>query len=31
VSTIMKNVVDAFIQEGELPGMAFCAEEKQWR
>jgi N,N-dimethylformamidase len=31
VSRIMKNVVDAFIQDGPLPGGAFIAEEKHWR
>ena len=31
VSRIMKNVVDAFMRPGPLPGSAFVAEEKHWR
>jgi N,N-dimethylformamidase len=31
VSRIMKNVVDAFLQPGPLPGSAYDAEEKHWR
>lgn len=31
VSRIMKNVVDAFMRPGPLPGSAYVAEEKHWR
>jgi hypothetical protein len=31
VSTIMKNVVDAFAKPGRLPGQQRVSEEKQWR
>lgn len=31
VSRIMKNVIDAFMRPGPLPGSAFVAEEKHWR
>lgn len=31
VSRIMKNVVDAFLKPGPLPGSAFDAKEKHWR
>lgn len=30
-SKVLRNVVDAFIQEGSLPGGAWTLEEKQWR
>ncbi len=30
-STLLKNVVDAFITSGKLPGDAWTLEEKQWR
>ena len=30
-STVLKNVVDAFIKDGALPGGAWTLEEKQWR
>jgi N,N-dimethylformamidase len=31
VSRVMKNVVDAFLKPGPLPGSAYDAEEKHWR
>lgn len=31
VSTIMGNVLDAFLKDGPLPSMAYSAEEKLWR
>jgi len=31
VSRIMKNVLDAFVQPGPLPGSDFIADEKLWR
>lgn len=31
VSRIMKNVVDAFLRPGPLPGSEFIAEDKHWR
>jgi N,N-dimethylformamidase len=31
VSTVLKNVVDAFAKPGELPGGKWISEEKQWR
>lgn len=31
VSKFLKNIVDAFVKEGRLPGSAWIAEEKQWR
>ena len=31
VSRVMKNVLDAFVKPGPLPGSAFVAEEKLWR
>jgi N,N-dimethylformamidase len=31
VSAIMANVLDAFLKNGPLPGMAYSAEEKLWR
>lgn len=31
VATIMRNVLNAFIREGELPGSQFSGEEKHWR
>jgi len=31
VSRVMKNVVDAFLKPGPLPGSEFIAEEKHWR
>ena len=30
-SKMLKNVVDAFIKEGALPGSQWTLEEKQWR
>ena len=30
-STLLKNVVDAFIKDGKLPGGDWTLEEKQWR
>ncbi|MDO8942455.1 MAG: hypothetical protein Q7U75_04690, partial [Desulfobacterales bacterium] len=30
-STVLKNVVDAFIKKGKLPGGHWTVEEKQWR
>ncbi len=30
-STLLKNVVDSFISDGELPGGIWSLEEKQWR
>jgi N,N-dimethylformamidase len=30
-SKVMKNVVDAFIKDGPLPGGRWTLEEKQWR
>ena len=30
-STVMKNVIDAFIKVGELPGGLWALEEKQWK
>jgi N,N-dimethylformamidase len=31
VSRVMKNVVDAFLREGPLPGAQWIAEEKHWQ
>jgi N,N-dimethylformamidase len=31
VSRITKNVVDACLKDGPLPGWAWIADEKQWR
>ena len=31
VSRVMKNVVDAFLKPGALPGGEFDAKEKHWR
>ena len=31
VSRVMKNVLDAFVKPGPLPGSAFVADEKLWR
>jgi N,N-dimethylformamidase len=31
VSRVMRNVVDAFLKPGPLPGSAYDAEEKHWR
>jgi N,N-dimethylformamidase len=31
VSKVMKNVVDAFLKPGPLPGSEWIADEKQWR
>ncbi|MCA3131911.1 MAG: N,N-dimethylformamidase beta subunit family domain-containing protein [Betaproteobacteria bacterium] len=31
VSRVMKNVVEAFLKEGPLPGGAWIAEEKHWQ
>ena len=31
VSTVLKNVVDAFAKPGKLPGGEWISEEKQWR
>lgn len=31
VSQVMKNVLDAFVKPGPLPGSQFVAEEKLWR
>jgi N,N-dimethylformamidase len=31
VSRVMKNVVDAFLKAGPLPGHEFDAQEKHWR
>ena len=31
VSTVMKNVVDAFAKPGKLPGWEWISDEKQWR
>ena len=31
VGTIMRNVLDAFVQEGALPGASYSGEEKHWR
>jgi N,N-dimethylformamidase len=31
VATIMRNVLDAFVREGELPGAAYTGVEKHWR
>ena len=31
VGTIMRNVLDAFVKDGPLPGSAFAGEEKPWR
>jgi N,N-dimethylformamidase len=31
VSRVMKNVLDAFVKPGPLPGSAYVAEEKVWR
>ena len=30
-STLLKNVVDSFIADGDLPGGIWSLEEKQWR
>ncbi len=30
-STVFKNVVNAFIKDGELPGGKWTLEEKQWK
>jgi N,N-dimethylformamidase len=30
-STLLKNVIDNFIKDGELPGGSWTLEEKQWR
>ena len=30
-STVLKNVVDAFIKDGKLPGGMWTLEEKQWK
>jgi N,N-dimethylformamidase len=30
-STVMKNVIDAFIKDGKLPGGSWTLEEKQWK
>lgn len=30
-SKLLKNVVDAFLKDGELPGGSWTLEEKQWR
>ena len=29
--SLLKNVVDNFIKDGELPGGSWTLEEKQWR
>ena len=31
VSRIMKNVLDAFMKSGDLPGIEFHADEKNWQ
>ena len=30
-ATVMKNVIDAFIKDGKLPGGSWTLEEKQWK
>ncbi len=30
-SALLKNVVDSFLKDGELPGSRWTLEEKQWR
>jgi N,N-dimethylformamidase len=30
-ATVMKNVIDAFIEDGKLPGSSWTLEEKQWK
>lgn len=31
VGTVMRNVLNAFVSDGELPGAAYTGEEKHWR
>jgi N,N-dimethylformamidase len=31
VSRVMKNIVDAFLRPGPLPGSEFIAEDKHWQ
>jgi N,N-dimethylformamidase len=31
VATIMRNLLDAFTKDGDLPGSAYTGEEKHWR
>ena len=31
VATLMRNVLDAFVKPGPLPGSAYVGEEKLWR
>lgn len=31
VATIMRNVLNAFVKDGELPGSAYSGDEKHWR
>ena len=30
-STVMKNVINAFMKDGKLPGGLWTLEEKQWK
>jgi len=31
VATVMRNLLNAFIKDGPLPGARFTGEEKAWR